>query len=135
MKAIELKPTDLMAVVIEETTDLDTAVIKLEDGKPFIKLGTCTADHIDFDVEPFVDCGSKPMGMYKNYTHESPYSQHQCKSAEESFSSLLSSNGLYFEPPQYCGCSGPCGIPCTYADWDENGRNIVQKLLIIKPLK
>ena len=115
MKAIDLKPTDLLAVVVPlESTEHEIMRIRnaigykcdsencdwiaLPKGKWQI-LGTCTADHIDFDVE-----ANEYLTEYfkENYF---PYGFTKCN--EDCFRSLLSSNGL--------------------TDYE--------KLLIIKPLK
>lgn len=97
MKAINLLPTDLLAVVVpleaenivipnQLTTNifyevkgyLGIDIIKVPLGMYKI-LGTCTKDHIDFDVEPY---------QHWRDTNNTP---------EQSFRSLLTANGIDLE--------------------------------------
>lgn len=149
MKAIELKPTDLMAVVVPLGTEsiyqqsthtiryyVDGKLTLYSIGKPIEYLGCITKDHIDFDVE-----ANEYLTEYfkENYF---PYGFTKCN--EDCFRSLLSSNGLYFvnnygnEPDRedYGGTpEAEDAFEEHYAEWQQAESNIVQKLLIIKPLK
>lgn len=60
-------------------------------------IGEISADHIGFDVEPFVK--RIAVGIFQNYNHESPYMNHHCKNANDSFYSLLEASGVYFKNP------------------------------------
>lgn len=57
-------------------------------------LGTCTENDIDFDVEPYVHCISRPLLIYRDYKHNSPYLNDQCEGYNNSFRSLIASKGI-----------------------------------------
>lgn len=167
MKAINLLPTDLLVVVTENHLrdfyisglnfacayePVRTVITELPEGNWEI-LGTCTKDHIDFDVQDLVESievaeykyGGElhPKDLFLDYESKTYW----LESYAESFRSLLSSNGLHFvnplgeKEPNYNAVD--YGVePGSYSryakervEWHQAESNIVQKLLIIKPLK
>lgn len=173
-KMKELKPSGLFCVPVPEHT-INIRIYN-EDDKPYIRwiddiinivdlpkgkwelIGSITAEHIDFDVEPYVyqskDRRSLGIPFWKG--HEKDEWQIFSKDA---FRSLLTANDVHFVNPY--GASEPELIPecCNMAEqdrygfpqcccqpipthesvhirelWQQAESKLVEKILILKPL-
>ena len=154
----ELKPSGLIAIEVPEHAmgavtyqseysdkyvlrwiDDIINIVDLPKGK-WELIGSVTAEHIDFDVEPNVEAVGDDD--YKDYTH------HLNVFADEndSFRSLLTANDVHFVNPY--GEKEPSynlidygvapGAYSRYAQervkWQQAESKLVEKILILKPL-
>lgn len=76
--------------------------------------------------------------LFMNYKYNPPVpASFLCSTAKKSLLSLLESNGYVVSNPYgesepvRCGCQGPCGLPCKYADWQEAQSKIQNVYVII----
>lgn len=122
--------------VAYNSSDLSFGWVDIPWGKWRI-IGTVTADTIDFDCEPYVDYSGKE-GNIKYYKLHG--TDKFTKNVSESFRSFLNSKDARwvnpYHKPQNCGCYGPCGNPCKWADWMEVEQSLIKgKGVVLKMIK
>lgn len=72
--------------------------------------------------EQFTEIVDKDRSGYKDYDEDGIFSIYPFIGAKGSFLSKLRAEGFRTEnepAPPKCGCYGPCGLKCDYADWHE----------------
>ncbi len=162
----QLLPTDLIAVEVPKDANYTTHNNRLEfisqekgigciflsqtTKDKFRSLGEVTADSISFDVEDYIDYDviADLMPVFRNYITKDLDIFNL--SEEQSFRSLLQSNGLYFvnlieKPKKYVPISSnpteelrinaeEC-YSNDLAEWQESERKVIKgKLVILKKL-
>lgn len=101
-------------------------------------LGTVTASDISFDVEPYVQ--KRTLGYWLDYNKPNTRHDYMCDTPKDSFRSLLSSKGLYFENPYgetepnitHIGKSNYTSNVDLVIKWQQAQNNLIEKLVIIK---
>ena len=101
-------------------------------------IGTVTKEIIGFDCRPYVEFGSY-RNTFHNYIKNSNHKADQLPTKEDSFRSLLSSLGIYFENSlgdklfyESKGDYNKDVDETRYKKWKEAENSVVKKLLIIE---
>jgi len=101
-------------------------------GFDFQLLGFVTKDEISFDVDPYVECFSRELGHYRNYTIKAQITQTIKQNAVDSFRSALASEEITFVNP--FGETKPMSFD-EYAmecqTWQTAEDNLAQKLVVL----
>lgn len=117
-------------------------ICKLPDEYWGIIVGTVTAEHIDFDVEPYVSKIKNPSLLtlhYKNYKSGNGHDSYVGGlTPDASFRSLLTANDVHFVNPYELKGAGHYENVEEYFSqqekWLEAESKLVEKILILKPL-
>lgn len=157
MEIIEIK--QIPVILVEFSEVVDNLQIFNDIGRPYLSYYTKPVnthraylpdgDYVvlgylsDLTEEQFAECVGEPhfvqifskrMGpLYTDYTNQG----RSMVSAKCSWDTLLESENVYIEnpyveKPEPCGCTGPCGIPCAFNEWQEaQSRTIDPKRTVV----